>query len=294
MDLNRLSYFVAVADAGSFSRAAAALHLSQPALSRQVLLLEEELGQKLLERTGRGVVLTESGRALLQHAHAILGLAAQAESDMQERLRSPRGRVTIGLPPWVARAIAADLVQGFLQEYPDVTICIEENLSVSLREWLMAGRLDLALLFDPPHSPQIMVETLLREPLVLVSSEALPSKIRLSALSQRKLTMARGPNALRRLLESYTEPRGLPLHLVAEVDSVHTVLSLVARGMGDSVLPWSAANVWAAPLGLHVAQVVAPVVRNRLVLAVPRARPANRVTRFAEQLLKRVVAEQLG
>lgn len=294
MDLTRLTYFVAVAEAGSFSRAAAALHLSQPALSRQVLLLEEELGQKLLERTGRGVVLTESGRALLQHAHAILALAAQAESDMQERLRSPRGRVTIGLPPWVSRAIAADLVQGFLQEYPDVTICIEENLSVSLREWLMAGRLDLALLFDPPHSPQIMMETLLREPLVLVSSEALPSKIRLSALSQRNLTMARGPNALRRLLESYTEPRGLPLRLVAEVDSVHTVLSLVARGMGDSVLPRSAAKAWAAPLALHMAQVVSPVVRNRLVLAVPRARPANRVTRFAEQLLKRVVAAQLG
>ncbi|MCD2514057.1 LysR family transcriptional regulator [Comamonas endophytica] len=294
MDLTRLTYFVAVAEAGSFSRAAAALHLSQPALSRQVLLLEEELGQRLLERTGRGVVLTESGRALLQHAHGILALAAQAESDMQERLRSPRGRVTIGLPPWVARAIAADLVQGFLQEYPDVTICIEENLSVSLREWLMAGRLDLALLFDPPHSPQIMMETLLREPLVLVSSEALPSKIRLSALSQRSLTMARGPNALRRLLESYTEPRGLPLRLVAEVDSVHTVLSLVARGMGDSVLPWSAAKAWASPLALHVAQVVSPVVRNRLVLAVPRARPANRVTRFAEHLLKRVVAEQLG
>lgn len=294
MDLTRLTYFVAVAEAGSFSRAAAALHLSQPALSRQVLLLEEELGQKLLERTGRGVVLTESGRALLQHAHGILALAAQAESDMQERLRSPRGRVTIGLPPWVARAIAADLVQGFLQEYPDVTICIEENLSVSLREWLMAGRLDLALLFDPPHSPQIMTETLLREPLVLVSSEPLPDKIRLAAVSERKLTMARGPNALRRLLESYTEPRGLPLRLVAEVDSVHTVLSLVARGMGDSVLPWSAAKAWASSQGLHMAQVVAPVVRNRLVLAVPRARPANRVTRFAEQLLKRVVAAQLG
>lgn len=294
MDLTRLSYFVAVAEAGSFSRAAAALHLSQPALSRQVLLLEEGLGQKLLERTGRGVALTESGRALLQHAQGIFALAAQAESDMQDRLRSPRGRVTIGLPPWVARAIAADLVQGFLQEYPDVTICIEENLSVSLREWLMAGRLDLALLFDPPNSPQIMTETLLREPLMLVSSAALPSKMRLSAVAQRGLVMARGPNALRRLLESYTEPRGLPLRLLAEVDSVHTVLSLVARGMGDSVLPWSAAKEWASPLSLHVAQVVAPVIRNCLVLAVPRARPATRVTRFAEQLLKRVVAARLG
>ncbi|WP_159912183.1 LysR family transcriptional regulator [Pantoea sp. 18069] len=294
MDLARLSYFVAVAEAGSFSRAAAALHLSQPALSRQVQLLESALGQRLLERTGRGVVVTDSGRALLQHAVGIFALAAHAESDMQDRLRSPRGRISIGLPPWVARSIAADLVQGFLQEYPDVTISIEENLSISLREWLIAGRVDMALLFDPPHSPQITTETLLREPLVLVSKGPLPAKVKLAALAQRDLVMARGPNALRKLLESYTVPRGLPLRLLAEVDSVHTVLSLVERGMGDSVLPWSATKSGASPMTLSIAQVVAPVMRNRLVLSIPRARPSSRVTRFAEQLLKRVVAERLG
>ncbi|TDF23448.1 LysR family transcriptional regulator [Delftia tsuruhatensis] len=294
MDLTRLSYFAAVAEAGSFSRAAAALHLSQPALSRQVLLLEGELGQRLLERTGRGVVLTEPGQALLQHAAGIFALAAQAESDMQDRLRSPRGRISIGLPPWVARSIAADLVQGFLQQYPDVTISIEENLSISLREWLIAGRVDMALLFDPPHSPQITTETLLREPLVLVSRHALPAKVRMAALSQRKLVMARGPNALRKLLESYTVPRGVPLHMLAEVDSVHTVLSLVARGMGDSVLPLSAIQGTASPSLLSIAQIISPVVRNRLVLAIPRARPSTRVTRFAEQLIKRVVSERLG
>lgn len=294
MDLTRLSYFVAVAEAGSFSRAAAALHLTQPALSRQVLLLEGELGQRLLERTGRGVVPTESGRALVQHAAGIFALAAQAESDMQDRLRSPRGRISIGLPPWVARAIAADLVQGFLQEYPDVTISIEENLSISLREWLIAGRVDMALLFDPPHSPQIMVETLLREPLVLVSQQPLPARLRMAALAQRSLIMARGPNALRRLLESYTVPRGIPLRMLAEVDSVHTVLSLVARGMGDSVLPLSAIHSSALLPALSVAHIVAPVIRNRLVLAIPRARPATRVTRFAEQLIRCVVAQRLG
>lgn len=294
MDLARLSYFVAVAEAGSFSRAAAALHLSQPALSRQVQLLESELGQRLLERTGRGVVVTESGQALLQHAVGIFALAAHAESDMQDRLRSPRGRISIGLPPWVARSIAADLVQGFLQEFPDVTISIEENLSISLREWLIAGRVDMALLFDPPHSPQIMTETLLREPLVLVSKGPLPAKVRLAALVQRDLIMARGPNALRKLLESYTVPRGMPLRMLAEVDSVHTVLSLVERGMGDSVLPWSATQSGAAPMTLSIAQVIAPVMRNRLVLGIPRARPSTRVTRFAEQLIKRVIAQRLG
>jgi LysR family nitrogen assimilation transcriptional regulator len=185
-------------------------------------------------------------------------------------------------------------VQGLLQAFPDVTISIEENLSISLSEWLIAGRVDMALLFDPARSPQITTETLLREPLVLVSQQALPARVRMAELSQRNLIMARGPNALRKLLESYTVPRGVPLRMLAEVDSVHTVLSLVARGMGDSVLPLSAIQSTASPIALSTAQIISPVMRNRLVLAIPRAHPSTRVTRFAEQLIKRVVAGRLG
>lgn len=294
MDLTRLRYFSAVAQAGSFSRAAASLHLSQPALSRQVLLLETELGQRLLERTGRGAQLTESGAALLEHANAIFALAAHAQSDMAERLRSPRGRISIGLPPRVAHVIAADLVLAFRQEFPDATISIEENLSIRLREWLLAGRVDLALMFDPPHSPQLMTETLLREPMVFISNQPLPAKIRLTQLVQRELVMARSPNALRSLLEAHTAPRGLSLRLVAEVDSVQTVLSLVARGVGDTLLPLSATIGWNYPQDLHVAHVVAPAMRNNFVLAVPRAKPATRLTRFVEQLLREMVARHFG
>src|SRR5881396_1173889 len=105
MDLTRLQYFAAVAEAGSFSRAATALHLTQPSLSRQVKLLEDELGQRLLERHGRGVVPTEAGTALLAHTRAIFELAERASADMAERQRNPRGRLTIGLPPRVAQVI---------------------------------------------------------------------------------------------------------------------------------------------------------------------------------------------
>src|SRR4051812_28063648 len=108
MDLTRLRYFMAVAEGGSFSRGAAALHLSQPALSRQVLLLEEEVGQALLVRTGRGAGPTEAGLALLGHARGIFELADKAEADMRERQASPRGRITVGLPPRVAHVLTAD------------------------------------------------------------------------------------------------------------------------------------------------------------------------------------------
>src|SRR5258705_12801115 len=124
MDLARLKYFVAVAESGSFSRAAAALHLTQPSLSRQVQLLERELGQRLLERHGRGVQPTEAGTALLAHARAIFELAERATSDMAERQRNPRGRLTIGLPHRVAHVITADLVERFHARYPEAAITV--------------------------------------------------------------------------------------------------------------------------------------------------------------------------
>lgn len=294
MDLARLQYFVAVAEAGSFSRAAAALSLSQPALSRQVLLLEEEVGQRLLERTGRGAVLTDAGTALLAHARGIFELAERARVDMRERQLTPRGRLTVGLPPRVAHVITADLVERFHAQFPQAAITIMEGLSIRLREWLVAGRVDLAIVFDPAHSPQIQLETLVREPLVLISVNPLPQRLRLADVVQRPLVMPSGPHALRQLLEQHTRPRGLPLKLVAEVDSVQTVLSVVARGVADTVLPISATRAWVYPQPLQVAAIHAPAMRNKLVLAVPAAHPATRLSRYAAHLLRQLVVEHFA
>jgi LysR family nitrogen assimilation transcriptional regulator len=294
MDLTRLRYFVAVAEAGSFSRAAAALHMSQPALSRQVLLLEEELGQRLLERTGRGAQATESGAALLAHARGIFDLAERARMDMRERQLIPRGRVTVGLPPRLAHVLTADLVERFHTQFPEATMTVVEGLSIRLREWLVAGHVDVALIFDPPHSPQLQQETLVREPLALISVQSLPKSIRLADVAARALVMPSAPNALRQLLEQHARPRGLPLKLVAEVDSIQTVLSLVARGVADTVLPLSAIKAWNYPEQLYVSLIRAPAMRNQLVLAVPKARPGTRLSRFAIQLLRELVLDSFG
>ncbi|APW40017.1 LysR family transcriptional regulator [Rhodoferax koreense] len=294
MDLTRLHYFVAVVEGGSFSRGAAALHMSQPALSRQVLLLEQEVGQALLVRTGRGAEPTEAGLALLAHARGIFELADRARADMFERQASPRGRVIVGLPPRVAHVLTADLVERFRAEYPDAIISMVEGLSIRLREWVVAGKLDMAILFDPPHSPQIEEETLAREPLVLIGPAPLPRRVRLADVAALPLVMPSGPNALRQLLERETRPRGLPLQVVAEVDSVQTVLSLVARGVSHTVLPQSALRLWTYDQPLHMAPIQSPAIRNRLVLAVPKARPATKPSRFAVQLLRALALEHYG
>jgi LysR family nitrogen assimilation transcriptional regulator len=200
----------------------------------------------------------------------------------------------VGLPPRLAHVLTADLVERFHAQFPEAAITVVEGLSIRLREWLVAGRVDVALIFDPPHSPQMQQETLVREPLVLISVQPLPRRMRLADVAQRALVMPSGPNALRQLLEQHTHPRGLPLKLVAEVDSVQTVLSLVARGVADTVLPLSAAKAWNYPQPFHVAAIHAPAIRNQLVLAVPTARPATRLSRFATQVLRELVSDHFG
>ncbi len=294
MNLQRLEYFVAVVNAGSVSRASVILDVSQPALSRQLALLEEEVGHRLVTRHGRGVEPTDAGQALMMHALDLFEGVARARADMRERHLSPRGRLTIGLPPRVAHTITSDLVQSFRKNFPDAAIRISEGLSASLREWLIAGRLDMAILFDPPHTPQLMIETLLREDLYLISARPLPEKIKLADVAQYDLIMPSGQHALRQLLEQEAQSRSLSLHVVAEVDSVQSVSPLVARGVANTVLPASALKFWPGKTPPYMARIYMPHIKNKFTMAFPTARPSTQLTRFGLQLLKKLVHQHYG
>lgn len=289
MDLRRLAHFVTVVEAGGLTRAATRLALSQPALSRQLALLEEEAGQRLLTRTGRGVVPTEAGVALLGHARAMLEIADRARDELRDLAASPRGRVTIGLPPRVAHVLAAPLVHRFRARFPHAVIAVAEALSLHLRDWLVAGRLDLALLFDPPASPLLDVRTLLREPLLVVAPASwspLPTRVGVARLATLPLVLPSAGNALRTLVEVAARARGVALQVVAEVDSVHTIVSLVASGAGATVLPASGLATYGSADKLRVAALGPPAVHNRLVLAVPRSRPHTRLMRETVALVE--------
>ncbi|MBO9515037.1 MAG: LysR family transcriptional regulator [Variovorax sp.] len=287
MELRQLQYFVSVVDAGSFSGGAAALNLAQPSLSRQVALLESELGQRLLVRTGRGVTPTDAGQALLAHARAMLDIAQRARDELRDMDESPGGRVVVGMPPRVALGMSAALVQGFRDKFPRAVITVLEGLSASLRESLIGGKLDMALLFDPALSPQLSYEPLIRERLLLVApaSSRLPARVALSTLPNYPMVLPSAPNAIRHLLDSVLGPRGIALHVLAEVGAVRTALELVAKGVGCTILPESALNA-KGDEALKRAPVGPPGIWNVLVLATPLARPATRLTRGTAQLLR--------
>ncbi|MES2187121.1 MAG: LysR family transcriptional regulator [Pseudomonadota bacterium] len=284
MDLRQLGYFVCVVEAGSFSRAAVALNLAQPTLSRQIALLEADLGQRLFVRTGRGTEPTEAGAVLLLHARTMLNAADDARQALQDMAASPGGRVVVGLPPRVAHGMGSRLVELFRERFPRAVISVSEGLSLQLREWLLAGRLDLALLFDPPPSPQLDCRLLLQERLMLVGppGQKLPKNVKLADLPDYPMVL---PNATRPVVEAVLRPRRIELHILAEVGAVQTAIAMVGKGLGYAILPENALSANEQGDKLTRAGIGPPAIHNNLVLAVPLARPATRLTRATAELL---------
>jgi len=145
MDLKQLEYFVRVAELGSFTRAAIELDVAQPALSRQVRLLEVELRQNLLVRNGRGAIPTEAGKLLLEHGRGILHQVERAREDLGRLRGGLAGRVAVGLPTSVARVLTVPLTRAFREALPEARLSISEGLSGSLQEGLISGRLDIVI-----------------------------------------------------------------------------------------------------------------------------------------------------
>lgn len=288
MDLRQLETFVAVVDKGSISRAAIALHLAQPSVSRQIALLEADLGLRLLERTGRGVAPTAAGQALLAHARTMLGSAQEARQQLRDMASEPTGRIVVGLPHRVAARLCVPLVAHFRARMPRATVSVVEGLSLSLREGLIQGRIDLALLFDPAPTPLIMTEPLLRERLILVgpAGARLRPQVALAELSHWPMILPAAPNPIRSLVDAVLLPRKIPLQVVAEVGAVHSALALVEQGAGFSILPESALLMADPARTVSRAAIGPPAMWNQLVLAMPAARTLSRLQLVTADLLR--------
>ncbi len=156
MDLKQLEYFVNVVDLGGFSRAGRLLGIAQPAISRQIRSLEVELRQNLLLRNGRGAAPTEAGKRLLEHARGILQQVDRARREVDETKDAPVGHVVVGLPPTVARHLTLPVVREFRQRYPGGSLSIVEGLSATIHEWLLVGRVDVGVVYNPSRRRRSM------------------------------------------------------------------------------------------------------------------------------------------
>jgi LysR family nitrogen assimilation transcriptional regulator len=311
MDLRQLEYFVRVAELGSFTRASIALNIAQPALSRQVRQLEVELRQNLLTRNGRGATLTEAGKLLLEHGRGILHQVEVAREELRAVRGALAGRVSIGLPPSLSRLITVPLTHAFRAQLPQAQLTLTEGFSLLMNEGLRMGNLDMAVLYNPDRSPDVEVETLHEEQLVLISP-ALPtaeaarasakaasrtgraaSPVALADVADLPLILPSRPNAFRLLIErEMTTVNRMP-RITLEVDGLNAILNLVKEGLGHAVLPRYTLSNFSDPASFAVRTIGSPPIQSELTLVWSARRPLTETHRKALELVQQVVAEAL-
>jgi len=300
MDLKQLEYFVRVAELGSFTRAAGVLNIAQPALSRQVRLLEVELRQNLLLRNGRGVTTTEAGKLLLEHGRGILHQVKRAREELGRVRGALAGRVALGLPPSVAKAMAVPLIREFRQRMPDATLSISEGLSVGMQESLITGRMDIALLYNASPSPDIELTPLLEEPLFLVqrhggkAQAARPRPVPLRDVARLPLVIPSRPNAIRMLVENEMATLGCRPEVALEIDGVSAILDLVEDGAGSAILSRNAVATSSRPQAFALRPISAPSLCSRLLTAMSSQRPATLTQKAALELIQALAHKLLA
>jgi LysR family nitrogen assimilation transcriptional regulator len=277
-----LRYFIQIARAGSFSRAAAELYIAQPALSRQITKLEHELGVELFVRHGRGVKLTSAGAMLLERAEMITHYVRQTGEQVRAAGDAMTGHITIGMPPAVGMPLLPRVIEAFMARWPRVSIHVREGLSTSLQEWLLDRRVDLAIVYNQPPLDALDIVPMFSEPMVVVSppgSDApMPgASFRIRDLADLPLILPGLPHANRRVVERAAVQHDVHLRVVLEVDSVPLTRALVNQGLGHSLLTYTAVQEDVASGRLRAHPIERPAIRSTVSLATLRDRRASPV-----------------
>lgn len=300
MDLKQLEYFVRVAELGSFTRASIALAIAQPALSRQIRLLEVELRQSLLIRNGRGARPTEAGQLLLRHGRGILHQVELAREELGAVRGALAGRVSIGLPPSLSRLITVPLTHAFKQQLPHAHLTLTEGFSVLMLESLRVGNLDMAVLYNVAHSPDVDITTLHTDELVLISKTVDIEKkktkhqpITLAEVAELPLILPSRPNAFRLLIESEMIAIGRKPRVTLEVDGLNAILSLVKEGLGHAVLPRYTLSNFDDPKWFTLRSICHPSILSELMLVRAARRSSTETQKIASDVVTSVVVQSL-
>ncbi|GGK76125.1 LysR family transcriptional regulator [Streptomyces flaveus] len=271
MELRQLEYFVAVAEEASFTKAAARLYVAQPGVSAQIRRLEAELGQELLDRTGRTVRLTEVGAAVLGHARAVLSRVDGVRLVVDEFAGLVRGRVSVGMVRSCSGLDLPAVLADFHKEFPAVEATLSEENSDCLLEGVHSGRFDAAIVaLTATATPSgTALHVFVDEPLVVAVSPsdqlATRSTITIDALrEQRLISLPRG-TGMRACLDEACSAAGFESRVAFEASDPTVLAELAVRGLGPAIIPASLAAEY--PGELHVLTVSGPRLHGRMALA---------------------------
>lgn len=286
MDIRDLKCFVLASELGSVTRASSELGIVQSALSRKLQGLEEELGATLFTRLPRGIQLTPAGRVFLDRARRILREAEFAYTELKDRQVELRGAVTLGLSPTLAPVFAPDCLTQITTDFPGIQLKIVEAFSATLLDMLIAGRLDVAVLTNPPRTTLFQIAPAVSEEMVVVTppgARGIKRYYTINELCREPMVLT---SALRAMLDEQLRGHGRQLTVTAELDSVEAIRRLVVRGQATTLMPVSTFQDDIGAGRLDAFQVVDCSLSRLLAIARPlpgRSTPA--ITHVAETLV---------
>ena len=297
LDLRPVYYFVHVADTGSFSRAAAALSVGQPIISRAIRSLEQDLQVALLYRHGRGVSLTPAGEQLLADAKTILQRVSDTRSDIAALGEVPAGNVEIAMPPLLGDLLAIELVKRLRAEFPLISVNIREGYAADSLEWLSTGAADIALIFNAPKIATLLIEHMLDDEIHLVGApgtlDSSRAGIPARQLATRPLLLPPEPHRLRALIDRAAEEVGIKLKVEAQISGVATLLELVKAGIGYTVLPATLLQGQIKEGRLQSCVIIKPKIKPRLFLATSMQRPQTAAKKITLKLMSELLSTSI-
>ncbi|CAM3741727.1 HTH lysR-type domain-containing protein [Bordetella sputigena] len=290
MNLKALRYFVAIADTGSFTAAAALVRIAQPALSRHVRELESELGVTLLRRSARGALLTQEGAALCEAARRILAEAEQVKTQLTARAQMGQSTITVGASPTLGRVLLPGLFERCDSALGGFRIALRESFTPILSDWLERGLVDVAFLTNPDGSRDFALHHLYSEPFALITAapRRFPATVTIAELADIPLLMTRFH---RNLMERQLGVVGGRLNVHAEIDSVESISELVMQGRWATVMPVSVFSRQREARTVALTEVSGVQLNRLLMLAVRRDGRANPGIALFTEIVKAECAE---
>ncbi len=290
MNFRQFQYFVGVVDAGSFSRAALSLRIAQPALSQQIANLEAELGSVLLIRSPRGVQTTRAGDLFYRSARAVLNEIDQVRQalNMGEGLA---GDVSLGLTTSFSSLFTGPIVAATLKRHPGIRLKVFDSPGHVHEQSLLRGNIDVALLPEDAGSPGLLRRPLYRQLLFLVerrvSAEPGRGTVRLRDLVERDLVLPTVPNPTRSVVERAFLTAGAQPRVVAEANSLASLLSLVEAGIGSAVIAWSGQQ----SEQVRWSRIVEPEIHHDVSLCSARLLPRSECAEAVQAIVAEVVMQ---
>ncbi|WP_423206581.1 LysR family transcriptional regulator [Paracoccus yeei] len=288
MDLKQLRTFIMVAESGSLSSASDRLRLAQPALSRQIKLLEDEIGFDLFIRSGRGMQLTEHGGVLLSRVAGLIKQLDDSIQDVRSLLAEPTGHVVLGCIPTASHVVAGRIAVRVAAELPQVSLRIVEGYAGHLIDWLHRGEVDLAVLYGPSSDLHLRISDIMFEELVLVSPAGKApegDEVPVAALGDLNLVLPSRPHGLRLLVEAAAAKAATTINVKFQADSFRVLKDIVAAGLGHTILPLSAFYREPQMELYQITRLVSPRISRRLVMALPPNRQDTKATAAVRDLV---------